>query len=115
MPKLDHTVMMEMLQRGGLRNGYRGMLLVCMWTVCERELGHRPTQQEYSDWWLQSLASTTRQFRYFRKSVPEGVEPWDLAQSLSPATAAVDFTDRTKAIAALMGALGAMEWTSVTP
>ena len=110
-PKRDHTVMVEMIQRGGVRQAYKGMLLVAMWGLAERELGKVPTQPEYSECWLQSAATTTRQFRAFRKCVPEGVTPHDLVGTLSPALFAVESADRMRAVGQVVAALGQTRWS----
>ena len=110
-PKRDHTVMVEMIQRGGVRQAYKGMLLVAMWGLSERELGYSPTWQGFSDNWMQSLATTTRQFRAFKKCVPEDVTPHDLVASLSPALFAVESADRMRAVGQVVAGLGQARWS----
>jgi hypothetical protein len=51
----------------GFRKGYRVLLHISCWLICERALGHRPDVDEYAKWWEMSRAKAYRDQQTFRE------------------------------------------------
>ena len=59
------------VQRVGFRRSARVMQFVVTWALAENDLGHRPTVEEYADWWGDvSYATAYRDQALFREALP---------------------------------------------
>jgi hypothetical protein len=63
------------------RTTTRAGLLLAQWALCRRELGRRPTVEEYADYWKEGIATAYRQLAAFREAFP-GVDHDELAQAV---------------------------------
>lgn len=70
------------IQRVGLRRAADVGSFVMMWWLMQRELGHRPTVDDYADWANVSRATAYRDQQKFRDAWPEFDTPSDLALAL---------------------------------
>lgn len=70
------------LQRGGYRNGAKVLEFYMEWLMVHQDLGHRPSMEEFAEWWNISLATAYRQQATFREVWPEFLTPTDVAVTL---------------------------------
>lgn len=70
------------IQRAGVRKASRVGSFVLAWTTVHADLGHRPSVEEYAEWWKVSPATAYREQAEFREVWPEFLTPSDVALAL---------------------------------
>jgi hypothetical protein len=69
------TLLELCVRRVGFRRGARVGAFVVAWGVARRELGRRPTVEEYAAYWKQPRTSAFREQEWFREAFPECETP----------------------------------------
>src|SRR3954469_20144773 len=69
-------------RRVGQVKGAKVVAFVICWAIAEEALGHRPTLDEYADWWNESRATVFREQARFREAFPGETTPQNIVDAL---------------------------------
>jgi len=68
---------------GSMRHTLRISVLIQQWALVRRDLGRRPTVEQYYEWWKQSERTAYRDLALFREAFPDEDGPDRIAQWLN--------------------------------
>lgn len=104
MARAKDSLLFAFYQRGGMWKAAKAASYLAAWGLVYEEMGRRPTQQEYCDYWRQSMATGTREVQAFKACVPEGVTVEDVWLHVRAGVAKASGGNRDAAAALVSGA-----------